>query len=108
MNINMDIPGLKGVIIEKCEQQQERIVLHGYLERYTSMSSELKEAHELKEVYKEWQRTSKKGKDISVIMAGLESFYRKVEETGNTAFLKAIKTFKNWQVEILNSYVFGY
>jgi len=29
-------------------------------------------------------------------MAGLEVFYRKVEETGNTAFLKAIKTFKNW------------
>jgi len=28
MNINMDIPGLKGVIIEKCEQLQERIVLH--------------------------------------------------------------------------------
>ena len=23
MNINMDIPGLKGVIIEKCEQQRK-------------------------------------------------------------------------------------
>jgi len=79
-----------------------------YLERYISMSSELKEAHGLKEFYKEWQRTSKNEKDISVVMAGLEAFYRKVEETGNTAFLKAIKTFKNWQVEILNSYVFGY
>ena len=39
-----------------------------YLERYTSMSSELKEAHELKEFYKAWQRTSKKEKDISVVM----------------------------------------
>lgn len=28
MNINMDIPGLKGVIVEKCEQLQERMVLH--------------------------------------------------------------------------------
>ena len=28
MNINMDIPGLKGVLIEKCEQLQERIILH--------------------------------------------------------------------------------
>ena len=28
MNINMDIPGLKGVIIENCEQLQERMVLH--------------------------------------------------------------------------------
>ena len=39
---------------------------------------------------------------------GLLTFYRKVEETQNPAFLKAIKTFKNWQVEILNSYIFGY
>ncbi len=36
------------------------------------------------------------------------AFYRKVEETQNSAFLKAIKTFKNWQIEVLNSYVFGY
>ena len=28
MNINMDIPGLKGVIIEKCEQLQECILLY--------------------------------------------------------------------------------
>ena len=40
-------------------------------------------------------QTSKKEKDISVVMAGLEVFYSKVEETGNTAFSKAIKTFKN-------------
>ena len=26
----------------------------------------------------------------------------------NPAFLKAIKTFKNWQVEVLNSYAFDY
>ena len=56
-----------------------------YLERYTSMSSE-----------------------FTVVKAGLLAFYLKVEETQNSAFLKAIKTFKNWQVEILNSYVFGY
>ena len=40
--------------------------------------------------------------------AGLEAFYLKVEETENPTFFKAIQTFKNWQVEILNSYVFGY
>jgi len=28
MNINLDIPGLKGVLIEKWEQLQERIILH--------------------------------------------------------------------------------
>ena len=31
-----------------------------YLERYTSMSSELKEAYELKELYKKWQRDRRK------------------------------------------------
>ena len=38
----------------------------------------------------------------------LQSFYRQVEETKIPAFLKAIQTFKNWQVEILNSFNFGY
>ena len=79
-----------------------------YLDRYTTLSSELKEAYELKELYKKWQNDSKTEKDLSVVKAGLLTFYRKVEETQNPAFLKAIKTLKNWQVEILNSYVFGY
>ena len=79
-----------------------------YLERYTSMSSELKEAYELKELYKKWQRDSKEEKDFTVVKTRLLEFYPKVEETQNLAFLKVIKTFKNWQVEILNSYVFGY
>ncbi len=38
----------------------------------------------------------------------LEAFFRKVEETTIPAFLKAIRTFKNWQVEILNSFSFNY
>ena len=79
-----------------------------YLKRYTDMSPELKEAYELKELYKKWQNDSRKEMNISVVKAGLEAFYRKVEETQNPAFLKAIKTFKNWQVEILNSFAFGY
>ena len=54
------------------------------------------------------QNDSKTEKDLAVVKAGLLAFYRKVEETQNPAFLKAIKTFKNRQVEILNSYIFGY
>ncbi|WP_445954578.1 transposase [Ureibacillus sp. FSL E2-3493] len=38
----------------------------------------------------------------------LEAFYRKVEKANIPAFLKAIQTLKNWQVEILNSLSFGY
>ena len=47
-------------------------------------------------------------KNITEVKAGLEAFFRNVEESGNKTFLKAIKTFKNWQVEILNRYAFGY
>ena len=36
-------------------------------------------------------QTSKKEKDISVVIAGL---YRKVEETGNTAFLTPLRPIK--------------
>ena len=79
-----------------------------YLTRYLSMSEELKEAYDLKELYKEWFENAKEMKEMKVIKEGLEAFYRKVEETGNPAFLKAIQTFKNWQVEILNSFSFGY
>lgn len=79
-----------------------------YLNRYLQMSPELKEAYTLKESYKKWQREAKTARDISEVKRGLEAFYREVESANNTAFLKAIKTFKNWQVEILNSYAFGY
>jgi transposase len=37
-----------------------------------------------------------------------KAYYRKVEEANIPAFLKAIRTFKNWQVEILNSFSFKY
>ena len=31
-----------------------------------------------------------------------------VEENQNPAFSEAIKTFKNWDMEIINTYIFGY
>ena len=46
----------------------------------------LKEAYELKELYKEWQNDSKTEKDLAVVKAGLLAFYRKVEETLNPVF----------------------
>ena len=72
------------------------------------MSPALKEAYELKELYKKWQREAKTTRDITDVKLGLEALYREVELTKNPAFLKAMKSFKNWQVEILNSYAFGY
>lgn len=79
-----------------------------YLERYLAMSPALKQGYELKESYKKWQSNAKKETDVKEVKARLEAFYRKVEESGNPAFLKAIKTFRNWQKEILNSYAFPY
>ena len=75
---------------------------------YLNMSEELREAYELKELYKKWQNESKEEKDFLKVKEGLVAFYQVVEEKQNPTFSKAIKTFKNWQMEILNNYVFCY
>ncbi len=79
-----------------------------YLDRYTGFSDELKRAYELKEAYCEWFDWAKTADDVSEVKRRLEAFYRKVEEANIPAFLKAIRTLKNWQVEILNSFIFRY
>lgn len=81
-----------------------------YLERYLKMSDELRTAYELKEKYKEWFENAKKiGKDkIVEVKEGLKAFYQQVEASGITELKKAIETFRNWQTEILNSFVYGY
>lgn len=79
-----------------------------YLERYLGMSEELKKAYELKEAYCKWFDWAKSSEDVGEVKVRLEAFYRKVEESQIPAFLKAIQTFRNWQVEILNSFIFPY
>ena len=79
-----------------------------YLDRYTGFSDELKRAYELKEAYCEWFDWAKKTDDVGEVKRRLEAFYRKVEEAKIPAFIKAIRTLKNWQVEILNSFIFNY
>jgi transposase len=79
-----------------------------YLDRYLGMSEELKKAYELKEAYCEWFDWAKTTEDVAEVKRRLEAFYRKVEEASIPAFSKAIRMFKNWQVEILNSFSFKY
>ena len=79
-----------------------------YLNRYLSMSDELKTAYELKEAYCEWFDWTKTTDDVVEVKRRLQDFYRKVEKAQIPAFLKAIQTLKNWQVEILNSFSFKY
>lgn len=39
---------------------------------------------------------------------GLYRFYRLIKEKGIPEFFPVIKTFQNWQKEILNTFIFGY
>jgi transposase len=81
-----------------------------YLKRYLSFSDELTKAYELKEEYRTWfYRAKEIGIDnIKLVKEELLNFYHKVESMGIPELCKAIETFKNWQTEILNSFVYDY
>ncbi|MBK3496120.1 transposase, partial [Viridibacillus sp. YIM B01967] len=81
-----------------------------YLERYKSMSPELKRAHELKESFCAWFDQAKENGPafISKTKETLYAFYKEVEEANIPEFKKAIKTLQNWQPEILNSFIYPY
>lgn len=82
---------------------------HWYLERYLGLSEELRVAYGLKEAFRIWFNKAKKAKtSIKTIKEGLYQFYKQVETSGMEEFIKAIPTFRNWQVEILNSFAFRY
>lgn len=81
-----------------------------HLERYLSMSPDLKLAYDLKEAFREW---FERAKEIGVehpskVREELNSFYQKVHGAGLSEFMQGIKTLKNWQKEILNSFAFDY
>ena len=97
---------MRHVLYKRSEKLTERN--RWYLDRYLGMSEELKKAYELKEAYCEWFDWAKTTEDVAEVKRRLEAFYRKVEEATIPAFIKAIRTFKNWQVEILNSFSFKY
>lgn len=80
-----------------------------YLKRYLNESEELKKAYALKESYRKWFLRAKKHGETNIkkIKQELKEFYYRVEESGIPEMMKAIETFKNWQVEILNSFVYN-
>lgn len=81
-----------------------------HLDRYLDLSEELKQAYELKESYRIWFNRAKMigTNQIDVVKEELKNFYNIVESSGIPEMQKAIKTFQNWQTEILNSFVYGY
>lgn len=80
------------------------------IERYLNLSDELKRAYQLKEEYRRWFEQAKEiGKDdIALVKRNLLDLYKRIEEEGIDELLQTKKTFKNWQTEILNSFVFDY
>ncbi|WP_026800749.1 transposase, partial [Pontibacillus halophilus] len=42
------------------------------------------------------------------VKEALQAFYEKVNQAGLSEFIQGIKTLKNWQPEILNSFAFNY
>lgn len=81
-----------------------------YLERYLGLSSELKVAYDLKEAYKKWFELAKYEEEgnIKKVKEHLYAFYDLVHASGLDEFVSAIHTFKNWQTEIMNSFIFDY
>lgn len=81
-----------------------------YLNRYLTMSEELRKAYELKEAYCTWFEKAKEKGLVSVLQTkeDLLLFYELVEAKGLPEFNRAIGTFRNWQTEIVNSFSFNY
>ena len=80
------------------------------LDRYLDMSDELKRAYELKEAYRQW---FSRGKELGTtqirrVKEELEQLLDKFDHEGISEMRDIIKTFKNWQTEILNSFVYNY
>ncbi|NGP46948.1 transposase, partial [Bacillaceae bacterium SIJ1] len=75
-----------------------------------SMSPELRKAYELKEAYCTWFEKAKiiGSNQIAQVKQELKDYCENVEEAGIPEMIQALKPFKNWQTEILNSFVFGY
>lgn len=80
------------------------------LERYLNMSKDLEKAYHLKESYRHWfQKAKEIGEtEIKTVKNELNHFLTRLESSGISELQEVIKTFKNWQTEILNSFVYDY
>lgn len=81
-----------------------------YLNRYRQMSKVLDTAYQLKEAFNNWFEKAKRNgsKRIQQTKRDLKAYYDLVKSSGIPEFQKNIQTIKNWEKEILNSFVYGY
>lgn len=99
---------MRYVFHKAAEQLKEDEKWH--LDRYLAMSEELKRAYELKELYRQWFEHAKKigSEQINHVKEELYKLYEIFEKEGISELTSVVKTFKNWQIEILNSFVYNY
>ena len=80
-----------------------------HLKRYFSYSETLRKAYELKEEFYQWFFESKrKGPGcLEEIKENLRTFLDRVDGCGIPEMKRTAQTYRNWETEILNRFVFG-
>jgi transposase len=123
MNSIMNIPGLKDCQVIKMEERKGEIFLYVEMERKPHPCPDCGQLTNKVHDYR-WQKVQhlKWFERMTYIwykrrryacacgkrFSELEAFYQVVEESGIPEMKQAIETFRNWQVEILNSFVYGH
>ncbi|WP_191992217.1 transposase, partial [Peribacillus tepidiphilus] len=80
------------------QKEKERV------EELLALDSDLREAYELKNELDVWFKTS----TMENAKTGLEAWMTRVEESGNEAFKKVVRTFNRWKQEILQSFMYPF
>ncbi|MED1420673.1 transposase, partial [Bacillus smithii] len=74
------------------------------LNYFFSLAPDLKKAYIVKETFYQWLKES----DQTNAKRNLEHLYKVIERSGLEEYQYMKRTFKNWEKEILNSFLFPY
>ncbi|MEK4876410.1 transposase [Bacillus sp. FSL W8-0102] len=74
------------------------------LNNFFSLAPDLKKAYIVKETFYQWLKES----DQTNAKRNLEHLYKVIERSGLEEYQYMKRTFKNWEKEILNSFLFPY
>jgi Transposase and inactivated derivatives len=74
------------------------------LQYYLELSPDLKKAYQVKEVFKKWMTQSNEHN----VRLNLEQLYQAIDESGLDEYQYMKRTFKSWEKEIINSFMYPY
>lgn len=74
------------------------------LQYYLELSPDLKKAYQVKEVFKKWMTQSNERN----VRLNLEQLYQAIDESGLDEYQYMKRTFKSWEKEIINSFIYPY